>query len=92
MNDNRNLYETDALPLAAWLMTKGHLPTGVNREGHLVSWSFRQSDGLNDDIYTYEQGEPVDNVRTYESARQILYKSINRPEELTILTRGFARR
>lgn len=92
MGENVNLYDTDDLPLAAWLMTQGHVPTGVNRTAHIVSWSFRQSDQLHDDIYTFREGEPVENVRKYEVARSILYKSINRPEELTLLAQGLSKR
>lgn len=91
MDENRNLYATDDLPLAAWLLTRGHIPIGVNRDSHIVSWTFRDGDHLHDDIYTFQQGEPIDNVRKFDVARSILYKSINRPEELTLLARGFAK-
>lgn len=80
-----NLYETDEIVIAAWLLTQGHKVVDMNRQGEFASWSFRQTDRLNDDLYTYsESKEPLANVRMYEEARKLLYSSLRRPEVLAM--------
>lgn len=80
-----NLYETDEIAIAAWLMTQGHKVVDMDRRGDFTSWSFRQTDELNDDLYTYSEAkEPMGNVRMYEEARKLLYSSLRRPEVLAM--------
>ena len=80
-----NLYATDDIALASWLMIQGHKIVDMDRGGAIVEWQFRQSNELNDDLYVYSEAkEPMGNVRMYEEARKLLYSSLRRPEVLTV--------
>lgn len=85
---NANLFDTDDIALAAWLVSRGHKVANMDRDGRKVFWQFRQTDELNDDAYVFAEGEPMVNARAYNELLYMLKRSIYRPEAARMLSDG----